>query len=73
MNATQLLKGEKALITKIEINTLRCKLLEMGCYPGNTIQMKQKAPLGDPIAFDIGGYTLALRKDEAKLIEVEKI
>ena len=45
----------------------------MGCYPGNIMQMKMLAPLGDPIAFDIGGYTLALRKEEAKLIEVELI
>ncbi len=73
MNASQLKKGERAKIIKVEINVLRCKLLEMGCYPGNELTMRWSAPLGDPIAFNIDNYTLALRKDEAKLIEVEKI
>jgi ferrous iron transport protein A len=29
------------------------------------------APLGDPIEFTVKGYSLSLRKSEAKAIEVE--
>jgi len=32
-----------------------------------------RAPFGDPMAIDIGGYTLSLRKDEAAHVEVETI
>ena len=31
------------------------------------------APLGDPIAIDIKGFILSLRKSEAKKIRVKKI
>ena len=39
-------------------------------FEGNKIKRLYTAPLGDPIAFDINGYILALRKEEAKLIEI---
>ena len=43
----------------------------MGLFPGKEIRVLFKAPLGDPIAIDVHGYTLALRKNEAALIELE--
>jgi Fe2+ transport system protein FeoA len=72
MNATELKDGEFAIIKNVEVSDLQNKLIEMGCFEGNTIKRLYVAPLGDPIAFDINGYILGLRKDEAKLIEVSK-
>ena len=43
----------------------------MGIYPGKRVKVVFKAPFGDPIAVDIDGYTLSLRKEEASLVEVE--
>ena len=71
MTAADLKKGEKAVITEVEYCDLQCKLLEMGCYCGKDITMLFKAPFGDPIAFDIDGYTLGLRKEEALKLIVE--
>lgn len=50
---------------------LTSKLMDMGMYPGKSVQVVFKAPFGGPIAVDMDGYTLSLRKDEASLVEVE--
>ena len=49
---------------------LKPKLMEMGIITGKTLKVLFKAPFGDPIAVDLGGYVLSLRLDEAKLIRV---
>ena len=49
------------------------KLLEMGLTTGKVVEVLYRAPLGDPIAIDIDGYVLSLRKDEADLIEVSTL
>jgi len=43
----------------------------MGFSEGKEIRVLYRAPFGDPMAVDIGGYTLSLRNDEAEQIEVE--
>jgi ferrous iron transport protein A len=73
MNASELKKGETAKIKLVKFNDLQNKLIEMGCFEGNEIEMLYVAPLGDPIAFDINGYILGLRKEEAELIQVERV
>lgn len=50
---------------------LRRHLLGMGLVKGAKIKKEKIAPLGDPIKFKIKGYLICLRKEEAKLIEVE--
>jgi Fe2+ transport system protein FeoA len=42
----------------------------MGIIKGETILIERHAPLGDPIEYLVKGYHLALRKEEANLIEV---
>ena len=58
------------MIRKVSSGALACKLIEMGLYPGKEIKILFKAPLGDPIAIEVGDYTLSLRKEEAASIEV---
>ncbi len=43
----------------------------MGCLPGEKITIELIAPLGDPIAINIGGYLLSLRKQDAQNINVK--
>jgi len=43
----------------------------MGCLPGEKITLTKIAPLGDPIAIEISGYELSLRKDEASTVVLE--
>ena len=46
--------------------------MEMGCVPGELVQVVQVAPLGDPISIAVSGYTLSLRISEASSIFVEQ-
>jgi Fe2+ transport system protein FeoA len=50
---------------------LYAKLIEMGLYKGKQVKVLFKAPFGDPIAIDIEGYVLSLRKDEADQVQIE--
>lgn len=71
--AAQLQKGEQATITDVAVATIPLKLLEMGCLPGNSIEVLQIAPMGDPIYFNINnGSYLAIRKETASEIEVTR-
>ena len=65
--------GQKAKITKFTSEEIFLKLMEMGCLPGEHIEILKKAPLNDPISVAVAGYTLSLRVEEAKNIEVELI
>ncbi|KJD36399.1 iron transporter [Tamlana sedimentorum] len=65
-------KGETAVITDVSSREIPLKLLEMGCLPGNTVELLQIAPLADPIYLNINGSHLAIRKETAALILIEK-
>ena len=69
----QLLQGEKARIETIETDKLPLKLIEMGCLPGNSIVLIQKAPFNDPLYLKIDESHLAIRKETAKNIFVSLI
>ncbi|MBL8182957.1 MAG: ferrous iron transport protein A [Blastocatellia bacterium] len=48
------------------------RLLEMGVVPGATVSVVKAAPFGDPIQIRVLGYSLAMRRREAEMIEVAK-
>ena len=64
-------KGQKAIITDFDINAIPLKLLEMGCLPGNKVELLQVAPLGDPIYINVNDSHVAIRKEMAAGIDVE--
>ncbi|AOW08840.1 FeoA family protein [Flavobacterium gilvum] len=66
-------KGQKAIILDFDIDSVPLKLLEMGCLPGNEVELLQIAPFGDPLYLDINGSHLAIRVETAKQIEIELI
>ena len=72
MRLSDLKAGERATIINFESSDLELKLMEMGCLPGEEIIVEQIAPLGDPISVRVAGYSLSLRKTEAKQILVTK-
>jgi ferrous iron transport protein A len=47
--------------------------MDMGLVRGTEFKVDGMAPLGDPIRINLRGYSLALRKNEARNIKVEKI
>jgi|TARA_B100000929_G_scaffold33418_1_gene24185 ferrous iron transport protein A len=66
-------KGEKAIIKDVSANNIPIKLLEMGCLPGNEVEIIQLAPLLGPIYININGSHLAIRKETARLVIIEKL
>ncbi|PWA06581.1 FeoA family protein [Flavobacterium psychrotolerans] len=66
-------KGERAIITNFDVEAIPLKLLEMGCLPGNMVELIQIAPFGDPLYLNVNGSHLAIRMETAREIEVEII
>nr|WP_315142839.1 FeoA family protein [uncultured Flavobacterium sp.] len=66
-------KGERAIIKDFDIDAIPLKLLEMGCLPGNEVELLQIAPFGDPLYLNINGSHVAIRVATAQEIEVERI
>ncbi len=47
------------------------RIRDMGLVPGTEIHIRGRAPLYDPVALRVMGFTLTLRNNEADYIEVE--
>ena len=74
---------DKILLSSLPMNTsgkvinLNCngnikrRLLDLGIVKGTKITPILKSPSGDPTAFLIRGSTIALRREDADLIEVK--
>ena len=73
MKLSDLKPGQEAIISEFDNSDIFLKLMEMGCVPGEHVRVDQVAPLGDPIAISVSGYSLSLRLNEARNIFVEKL
>lgn len=71
-NASILKKGQSAQITDINIDEIPLKLIEMGCLPGNDIELIQIAPMGDPLFFNVNDSKVAIRKKTASAIYINQ-
>jgi ferrous iron transport protein A len=64
--------GESAIIDSFTDKEISIKLLEMGCLPGEVVQVRNIAAFGDPIAIAVSGYVLGLRKAEATSVIIKR-
>lgn len=63
--------GQKATITTIRADgEMGRRIRDMGLVPGVEVQVSGKAPLKDPVALKLLGFTLTLRNNEADHILV---
>lgn len=69
----QLRIGQSATITDFDIEVIPLKLIEMGCLPGNSVELLQIAPFGDPLFLNINDSYLAIRLETARQIQIEII
>ena len=65
--------GEIGYISEESLDFIPLKLLEMGCLPGNEVHLLQLAPFSDPMYLNVNDSFLAIRKETASLIVIEKI
>jgi ferrous iron transport protein A len=47
------------------------RLLDLGFVPGTELRVIRRAPLGDPVEYELRGYRVCLRRSEALRIQVE--
>lgn len=72
MTLDMLKDGQSAVITGLRhAGDVSARLMEMGLFEGVRIQLLRRAPMGDPIEFQIGDYRLSLRRSDASQVEVE--
>ena len=63
--------NQSAVITKVGgEGVLRGRLLDI---PKTAVTVIKYAPMGDPIEIRLRGYELTIRKDDAKMIEVNAL
>ena len=75
MNLSKLKVGEKAKVVKLNVTDkeVRRHLLDMGLTRGVAVEIKKKAPVGDPIDLKLRDYELCISKSDLSQIEVEVI
>jgi ferrous iron transport protein A len=63
--------GQKARIESLSAEgELGRRIRDMGLMPGIELQLVGRAPLRDPVALRLNGFTLTLRNNEADMINV---
>lgn len=73
MTLADLKRGQQGIIKDVSSIYVPLKLLEMGCLPGNSVELVQVAPFADPMYLNINGTHLAIRKETAIHIIIEII
>jgi len=67
----QMRDNESGTIAAIRVNgELGRRIRDMGLVPGTPIKIQGRAPLYDPVAIRVMGFTLTLRNNEADFIEI---
>ena len=69
----QLKRGQKGIIKEFADDLLPIKLLELGCLPGNEVELVQVAPFKDPLYINVNGSHIAIRRSMALKIEIDLI
>ena len=71
MRLSELKTGERGVVVKVNGHGgFRKRIIEMGFVRGNKVKVILNAPLRDPIEYEIIGYKISLRREEAAKIEV---
>jgi ferrous iron transport protein A len=64
--------NQSGIISAVKVGgELGRRIRDMGLVPGTAIKVQGRAPLYDPVALRVMGFTLTLRNDEADHIEVK--
>jgi Fe2+ transport system protein FeoA len=66
--------GERGIVRSVAGDVrIRRRLRAMGFVAGTEVSVRRCAPMGDPVAYELMGYCLSLRKEEAALVMVEPV
>ncbi len=65
-------EGKVLGISKAMRGQQRRRLLDLGIVPGTTVRAEMQSASGDPIAYNIRGSTIALRKMHTRMIFIQR-
>ncbi len=72
VNIRQMKPKQSGIIVAVSAEgALGKRIRDMGLVPGTRITLQGRAPLHDPVALRLMGFTLTLRNSEADFIDVE--
>lgn len=65
-------ENQSGIISSVKaVGEMGRRIRDMGLVPGTYIKIQGRAPLYDPVALRVMGFTLTLRNNEADFIDVE--
>lgn len=75
MQLDQMKVGDKGRIIRIHAGEVlyRHRLISMGLLPRTEFVVTRIAPLGDPVEITVRGFSLSLRKEEARILQIEQV
>lgn len=74
LTADQLAPGAMGRVIKLTLTgALRRRLFDLGLIPGAEIRRRYTAPSGSPIAYELQGAVVALRKGDASKVVVQEV
>lgn len=72
LNMRKMKENQSGIISAVKANgEIGRRIRDMGLVPGTYIKIQGRAPLYDPVALRVMGFTLTLRNKEADFIDVE--
>jgi len=71
MTLDQLGRDERAVVVALDSDgAARRRLMDLGLLPGTPVAVSMRSPLGDPTAYVVRGSTVALRRAQARAVQV---
>jgi len=69
---TQLAPGTRAVIESVDASCgIGRRLLDLGFVPATPVRVLRRAPMGDPVSYELRGTRICLRRTEAVRILVQ--
>lgn len=66
--------GERGIVQALHCTGLmRRRLLDLGMVPGTEVEAVMVSPNGDPVAYQVRGTLLALRREDADAVEIRRV
>ena len=67
----ELAPGSTAVVERVDLSSpIGRRLLDLGFVPRTRVKVLRRAPLGDPVVYELRGTQLCLRRSEALRVRV---
>lgn len=71
LSLAELSPGSHAVVVDVEhTGSVGRRLLDLGLLPNTPVKVLRRAPLGDPVVYELRGYRLCLRRCDAQRVRV---